>query len=516
MATHKPGPCAKGKGLSSSGSLGRQGSKGGKIGTKAVKTKSPAGGERFVKNSSGGWTDTHAFGAPTSRGVGKTGKAKPEIVSKSVTQKKGKTSAAPKRAMVISRTQRGKKGPGKLKSQKMARGGKALPIPKQPTSSFRFKAARSYQTSPGNWQLLEVRVLGTPNKIDAEAGILYGVKILGTESQNGRRYTLSAIRKAAALYENCNVNIDHPTKPTESRSALDRFAWLENVQVKNDGLYGDLHILDVQEPFARKLLAAAAKHPESFGLSHNAQGTGKTVDGVFVVEDITEVRHVDLVADPATTKSLYESRTRTMRTAKQVFEALAVKHPKAAPLVVRLIEMGDEDPELPLGDTPMEEPPPDEAPEEGDWKAHVVAGIAAAIDAGDMESAKALMRILEKDAAPEEPVPEEEGDEEEEGGDEEETEETEESLKRTVAELQAKDHCRELCEEIGVQPGKTLLKALIYLDSDAERKELIEQHRVNGHRNGKPRSASPGRPLAMASKAVLESKPADWAASLIE
>lgn len=47
--------------------------------------------------------------------------------------------------------------------------------------------------------------------------------------------------------------------------------------------------------------------PDAFGLSHNAQGEGDEKDGIFVVSKIVEVRHVDVVADPATTKSLSES-----------------------------------------------------------------------------------------------------------------------------------------------------------------------------------------------------------------
>jgi hypothetical protein len=48
--------------------------------------------------------------------------------------------------------------------------------------------------------------------------------------------------------------------------------------------------------------------PESYGLSHNAHGEGEeNADGIFVVRKILDVRHVDLVADPATTRGLAEA-----------------------------------------------------------------------------------------------------------------------------------------------------------------------------------------------------------------
>jgi len=43
------------------------------------------------------------------------------------------------------------------------------------------------------------------DRIDAEAGIIQGVKILGAHSQNGREYTRQAMRAAIQLYENSKV-----------------------------------------------------------------------------------------------------------------------------------------------------------------------------------------------------------------------------------------------------------------------------------------------------------------------
>jgi hypothetical protein len=145
-------------------------------------------------------------------------------------------------------------------------------------------------------------------RVDREKACIYGVKVLGYQSLNGRRYLPEAVRKAAPLYEGAMVNIDHPEgKPTDQRSAYDRFGKLVNVRyVENKGLFADLEYL-AAHPMASRVLEAAERMPDLYGLSHNAEGEGEDDDnGVFIIHKITEVRHVDLVADPATTRSLSE------------------------------------------------------------------------------------------------------------------------------------------------------------------------------------------------------------------
>ena len=149
--------------------------------------------------------------------------------------------------------------------------------------------------------------------VDRDKGIIKGVKIIGFNSQNGRRYLPEALKEAVPLYEGIKVNIDHPEKgPTQQRSSHDRFGKFINVRfVESEGIYGDLIYLK-NHPLADSVCEAAEREEmnDVFGMSHNAQGEG-TVDknDIFVVSRITEVRHVDLVADPATTKSLTESQS---------------------------------------------------------------------------------------------------------------------------------------------------------------------------------------------------------------
>lgn len=153
-------------------------------------------------------------------------------------------------------------------------------------------------------------------RVNREAGTIANVKILGLVSENGRQYLPAAIQAAKKLYEGVHVNIDHPKdSPDQQRSAYDRFGKLTRIRwVEGEGLYGDLVYLKTH-PMAERICEAAERMPDAFGMSHNAQGEGEeNKDGVFVVSKIVEVRHVDLVADPATTKSLSESKK--MKTAE--------------------------------------------------------------------------------------------------------------------------------------------------------------------------------------------------------
>lgn len=147
--------------------------------------------------------------------------------------------------------------------------------------------------------------------VDRAESIVRNVKIIGFDSANGRVYTPEALKEAIPLYEGVNVNIDHPEgSPDDQRSAWDRIGFLKNVHfVDGKGLYGDLHLLP-SHPFTERVLEAAEKMPQIYGLSHNAKGEGyeDKKSNKFVVNRVAEVRHVDLVADPATTQSLAESQ----------------------------------------------------------------------------------------------------------------------------------------------------------------------------------------------------------------
>jgi hypothetical protein len=142
---------------------------------------------------------------------------------------------------------------------------------------------------------------------DPERGVVRGVRVLGLESRNGRRYLPEAIRSAVQLYEGAPVYIDHPEGPSNARLLESRFGRLRNVTIASDGgLTADLQY-NPKHRLAPWFAWAVDHDPEGIGLSHNATGVGRTdADGVQLVESIRAVHSVDLVDGPATVKSLFE------------------------------------------------------------------------------------------------------------------------------------------------------------------------------------------------------------------
>ncbi len=144
--------------------------------------------------------------------------------------------------------------------------------------------------------------------VDRNQGVIRNVKVLGTTSRNGRVYPPSTIRQAASLYEHARVNVNHPQgDPTAPRRYEDRLGFLDRVRVTDQGLFADLHF-NPHHAVAEQLAWDAEHAPENVGLSHNIRARLKRQGDQWLVEQILQVHSVDLVADPATTSSLFESR----------------------------------------------------------------------------------------------------------------------------------------------------------------------------------------------------------------
>lgn len=154
-----------------------------------------------------------------------------------------------------------------------------------------------------------VHSAGQTLRVESGRGVLRGVKLLGLRSRNGRRYEEPALKQAVGLYEGAKVNVNHPERdPLAPRDYRDRLGVVRNVRVTpGEGLFGDLHY-NPSHPLAEQLAWDAEHAPENVGLSHNVLARTRRDASVVVVEAITRVRSVDLVADPATTNGLFEHR----------------------------------------------------------------------------------------------------------------------------------------------------------------------------------------------------------------
>jgi hypothetical protein len=153
---------------------------------------------------------------------------------------------------------------------------------------------------------------GVAMRVDRQAGVIRGVKVLGLESRNGRTYLPEALAQAAPLYEDAKVNVNHPKgNPAGPRDYQDRIGALRHVTVDcGRGLFGDFYF-NPKHALAEQLMWDAEHAPENVGFSHNVEARVGRRGERAVVEAITRVQSVDLVADPATTRGLFESATTT-------------------------------------------------------------------------------------------------------------------------------------------------------------------------------------------------------------
>jgi hypothetical protein len=134
------------------------------------------------------------------------------------------------------------------------------------------------------------------------------VKVLGLESRNGRTYLPEALAQAVPLYEGAKVNVNHPKGgPQAPRDYQDRIGAIRNVALRaGEGLFADL-FFNPKHALAEQLAWDAEHAPENVGFSHNVEARTSRAGDRVVVEAILRVQGVDLVADPATTRGLFEA-----------------------------------------------------------------------------------------------------------------------------------------------------------------------------------------------------------------
>src|SRR5262245_28907732 len=85
----------------------------------------------------------------------------------------------------------------------------------------------------------------TPDsRVDQEAGIIRGVKVLGAVSKNGRRYPAALLAQRYGIYEGAQCYADHDYSVLKTGRARPLSQWggvLRSVAFRGDSLYGDLH-----------------------------------------------------------------------------------------------------------------------------------------------------------------------------------------------------------------------------------------------------------------------------------
>ncbi|TWT58894.1 hypothetical protein KOR42_22810 [Thalassoglobus neptunius] len=236
----------------------------------------------------------------------------------------------------------------------------------------------------------------TSDKVDREAGVIRHVKILGKESKNNRTYTENARKQAVQLYEGCSVRFDH--KPGElNRPFVDDIGVLTGIYEKDEAVYAKEFQVIKSHPFADLVFETAERFPHKGGFSHDADGLVEMrSDGGMDVVELYEVKSVDLVANPATNKSLFESVETPEKKEQRKMRKLTIreaiqKAPKSTPGRKRLQEMADGDEDV----LEMEMEVADEATPVMEMDSSLLAMLQAILGNGEMDPDSKINAILE-------------------------------------------------------------------------------------------------------------------------
>lgn len=331
-------------------------------------------------------------------------------------------------------------------------------------------------------------------KANRDTGTIEGVLICGHESANNRDYPAEVFRRDHAVYEGRPVNCDHGRDATVDR----RFGWFSNVRVGEDGKpRGTLNALK-SHPMYERVMEAAERNPALFGFSHVAMCETRTERGREIVEAIKAVESIDLVAEPATTKGLFESKGAAVFTFKKLAEWVA-RHPKSTVKqnlkVKGLVEdLGE------MGDMPAAEPVAETDPEEaitGGFRSGIMALVEKCL-AGEGDPKDCLKKIKKMLDAHSDVTGDGGGDSE---GSETPTKSEESKKMPTISELRAEAQTNGLRE-----PTVADLEILADIPTPAARKRYCES--VLARQSGeKPASAGRNPGGGFGKPPVTEEKP---------
>lgn len=139
--------------------------------------------------------------------------------------------------------------------------------------------------------------------------LVQGIAIHGRRSRNGRVYSDRAMRSIAEQADGMRAFADHPSGNRDAvRPVADLIGRIRRPRVVADRIRADLRVVDA--PPWRDLLPALRE--DDFGVGFSIRATGRVErqeDGPDMVEDVEELKAVELVSKPATLRGLQESLT---------------------------------------------------------------------------------------------------------------------------------------------------------------------------------------------------------------
>lgn len=335
--------------------------------------------------------------------------------------------------------------------------------------------------------VLEYFAPDAKDRIDREAGIIRGVKLLGRVSKNGHRYSDKALRDAAKAYQNVTVNRNHPPNrnATAERLVEEPFGVIRDAKPvitgddATDGVYGDHHF-PLKDSWTESYLEKVDRFPNTLGFSHNAVVTESVHDGQVTFESVERARSVDLVANPATTRGIFESEG----------------------------SMNPDDPNY-VAPTMEGEPAEPEEPETEDSIRDALKQMVFAVfddESCPIEEIRkkiaAILDLKEKldgdGDEDEDDEPKDKGEPKDEPKDEPKKDDTESlqdrltKAERQLKALNALESSRDALEKAGFRPSKVEVKAFAVLESSEERDEFIATlKKASGAATAAPERAKP-------------------------
>jgi hypothetical protein len=153
------------------------------------------------------------------------------------------------------------------------------------------------------------------SRIDADAGLIRSVKVLGRQSRNRRRYPRETVARDHRVYEGAQVFLDHDYEQMKHGRPRPMGSWggvIRGPREVQGEVVADLQYLG-ETSAGRIILEAARTCPDRFGLSpmHLIE-VEKGADGWETVTAILECWSVDCVTRPATTRTLFEAEEKPM------------------------------------------------------------------------------------------------------------------------------------------------------------------------------------------------------------
>lgn len=352
--------------------------------------------------------------------------------------------------------------------------------------------------------LREESRLSKPSRVDPETGLIVGVKLVGKTSTNthgvqdvdGSEYTDEALQEAIPFYEGAYGYLNHRSRKSETteRDVREKFCRYFAVELREDGLYGNMAIINPKTEFAGTLLRAADAFPDAFGLSHDATGDGEIRNRMFVITKIPSVNSVDVVDHGATTRSLFESKEASPmpQTKKKASEILLTGAKALGKTHLRLAESYLATDAFGLKEIDMLE---DDGGEPEDKVAAAFKEACNAIMDGEDDDATKIKKLKEvfkaktRIASAEEPKETDSGDK----GAKDEKKEPDKDDKKTQESREANlarenSALRELLESGVTGVPASVVKALSRLDDATERREAIA-----AFKKGQPAPTPPAR-----------------------